>query len=367
MIKKLIIFMPSVEGGGVEKNLFIISDYLAKNLHKTAIISANTNIKSLLNKKIDFICPKSNFWNNKGRRLKYFLCLYFLIKEIIHNKNISILTFQANVYAIFIAKLFGIKIISRSNSSPTGWSKNIIKRLIFKIILKKADKIIVNSFDFKKELKKTFNVNSVCIYNPLNKKQIIKLSKVKKFDFWLKNRKDKLNIINVARFTEQKDHITLIKAIALIKDKIPIKVLIIGRGINKKIMINQISNNNLNKIIKIISFKKNPFPYFVGADLFILTSRFEGLPNVLLEAQTLKKFIISSNCPTGPREILKNGKLGYLFKVGNAEQLSKKILLFYKNRKKLHKMINLGYSSLDRFNYNYNLEKYLKTVKFILN
>jgi glycosyltransferase involved in cell wall biosynthesis len=367
MLKKLIIFMPSVEGGGVEKNLFIVANYLAKNLNKIALISANTNIKNLLNKKIEFICPKSNFWNNKARRMKYLLCLYFLIKQIINNNNITILTFQANIYAIFIAKLFGIKIISRSNSSPTGWSKNIIKTFIFKVVLKKADQIIVNSYDFKKELKNKFNVNSICIYNPLNKQQIIKLSKIKKFNSWLKNNKNKLNIINVGRFTDQKDHITLIKAISLIKDKISMKVLIIGRGINRKIMIKEILKNNLNKIIKIISFQKNPFPYFLNANLFILTSKFEGLPNVLLEAQTLKKFVISSNCPTGPREILKNGKLGYLFEIGNAQDLSEKILLFYKNRKKLHKIINLGYYSLNRFDFNSNLKKYLKTVKLFLN
>ena len=54
----------------------------------------------------------------------------------------------------------------------------------------------------------------------------------------------------------------------------------------------------------------------------MLTSLYEGLPNVLLEAQVLKKFIISSNCPTGPREILLNGKAGSLFKVGDYKKLS---------------------------------------------
>ena len=68
MNKRLIIFMPSIEGGGVEKNLFIISNYLAKNLDGIKLISANTNIKKLLHEKIDFIHPKSNFWINKNRK-----------------------------------------------------------------------------------------------------------------------------------------------------------------------------------------------------------------------------------------------------------------------------------------------------------
>ena len=64
------------------------------------------------------------------------------------------------------------------------------------------------------------------------------------------------------------------------------------------------------------------------SDILILTSRTEGLPNVLIEALALKKFVISSDCPTGPREILDNEKGGFLFKVGDYESLSKKITQF---------------------------------------
>ena len=87
------------------------------------------------------------------------------------------LAFQANLYCTIVCKLFNVKIIIRSNSSPSGWSNNFIKKIIYKNLLKFTDKIIVNSIEFKKEFKKKFNVNSVCIYNPLNKESIIKNSK----------------------------------------------------------------------------------------------------------------------------------------------------------------------------------------------
>ena len=98
------------------------------------------------------------------------------------------------------------------------------------------------------------------------------------------------------------------------------------------------------------------------SDIFILTSLYEGLPNVLLEAQVLKKFIISSNCPTGPREILLNGKAGYLFKIKDYRNLSKLILKILGNKKVMNKKIDIGYKNLDRFNYELNLNKYYKTV-----
>jgi glycosyltransferase involved in cell wall biosynthesis len=76
----------------------------------------------------------------------------------------------------------------------------------------------------------------------------------------------------------------------------------------------------------------------------------------------LKKFIISSNCPTGPREILNNGKSGILFKTADEYDLAKKINFYFLNRKKLKRKINHGYNQLARFDYNKNLNKYLNVV-----
>jgi len=96
-----------------------------------------------------------------------------------------------------------------------------------------------------------------------------------------------------------------------------------------------------------------------------LSSKFEGLPNVLLEAQYLKKIIISTDCPTGPKEILLNGKAGFLFDVGNIEQLKNKILFVIdkKNSKIIKKKILIGYKSINRFNYNKNINNYFNLVK----
>ena len=77
----------------------------------------------------------------------------------------------------------------------------------------------------------------------------------------------------------------------------------------------------------------NPFPYFIKSDLFILSSIFEGLPNVLLEALTLKKFVISTNCSTGPSEILSKGKGGILVPINDYKNLAKKLFFLIKIKK----------------------------------
>ena len=357
--KRLIIFIPSIEGGGVEKNLFIISNFLTKKINNISLITISKRFKNRFNKKIKFISPKLNFWDSLGRRKKFFVSLFLLLIEIFKDRNLTVFCFQGNIYCTLFCKLFGIKIIVRSNSAPEGWSQNIFKFYCFKYIFRFADKIIVNSLDFKRKFKKRFNLKTLCIYNPLDKKEIIIKSKIKpKFKF----NKKKVNLINVGRFTDQKDQITLLKAINLLKDKVNFNLFIVGYGKKRNFLLNYINENNLYKKVKIVPYQTNPYNLIKSSDIFILTSLYEGLPNVLLETQVLKRFIISSNCPTGPREILLNGKAGYLFKVKDYQNLSKLILKILSNKKIMRKKINVGYNNLYRFNYELNLNKYYKTV-----
>ena len=351
--------MPSIDDGGVEKNLFIISNYLKDKIKNIKLISISKKFKSKFHKDIDFISLNADFWDRLGRRKKFFLGLYLLFLQLIKDRNIVVLCFQGNLYCTVLCKLFGVKIIIRSNSAPDGWSQNKFKNLVFKYVLGSADKIIVNSLDFKKKLKKKFNIAAECIYNPLNKEEIIKKSKIKnKIEF----DKKKLNIINVGRYTDQKDQLTLLKAVNRIKDKIKFNLLIVGRGIERKKLLKYIAENNLSKQVQLINFQSNPFNLINSSDIFILSSLYEGLPNVLLESQVLKKFIISSNCPTGPREILLNGKAGFLFNVGDYKKLSNLILYYSKNKKSLSKKILIGYKHLVRFDYKKNLVKYLNAI-----
>ena len=361
MKKKIIIFIPHIRGGGVEKNFFIISNYLASKIDKVILITAEKNLSKKL-KNIKIINPRSNFWREGGRIKKYIICIYLLIKILLTNKKSAVFSFQANIYAILVCKILNTKIISRSNSSPSGWSKNFVQKIIFKIGLNLANIVIVNSIEFRNEMKKKFSVNTTHIYNPLDQKQILNLSKKKVKNFYPKNA---LKIINVGRLIDQNNELTLLKAINEIKNLYNIKLILIGRGIDLKKINEFIKINKISKLVKIL-YTSNPMPYIKQADLFVLSSKFEGLPNVLLESITLKKMIISSSCPTGPKEILSNGKGGLLFKIEDYKELSRKIIFFIKNKKKCKKMSNFSFNQLSRFNYKKNLDKYLNEVKKIL-
>ena len=94
--------MPSIQGGGVEKNLFIVANFLIKKLGKLSIITASKSYKKKIHNKIDLITPKNDFWNQSGRRIKYFMCLFLLFLEFKKNKNIIVFCFQANIYCILL-------------------------------------------------------------------------------------------------------------------------------------------------------------------------------------------------------------------------------------------------------------------------
>jgi len=358
--KEVVVFHPSLEGAGVEKNLYLITNYLSQKLQKVSLITCDEK-KNKFSKKVKIIRPFLNVNENSGRPIKYFLCiLYLIIYCIFKNNRFVVLSFQANIYAIIICKIFNIKIISRSNSSPSGWSKNFLKNLIFNFFLKRADEIIVNSIDFKNELDKKFNLKSILILNPFNFKEIKKKSKEKfKFSFFKKN---SLKVLNVARLTDQKDHLTLLKAINLVKRFRRVQLVIVGKGVFKNKLLDYIENNDLSKFVKFVGFQENPFKFMRLCDVFVLSSIFEGHPNVLVEALSLKKYVISSNCPTGPKEILGNGKYGSLFKLQDHKQLAK-ILINFKLNSSTKKKISNGMKTIGIYEHNVKCEAYLRVLK----
>ena len=360
MKSKIILFMPCVDSGGVEKNFFLISNFLAKNNKNVTVITISKNIKNQLNKNIKFVSLNFKIWNKLSRRLRFVLGLVLLIKEIMKNKNSIVLSFQANIYCGLLSKLLGFNLIIRSNSSPEGWSKNFIKKFFYRVGLNAANKVIVNSRDFKKIIKKKFDVNSVNIYNPLNTNEILKLSKKKiKFNFFEKHY---LNIINIGRLEDQKDHLTLLNAIKIIKNRINVKLLIIGNGSMQDKIDYFIEKNHLKKNVMILNNSHNPFPYLLRSDLFVSSSIYEGLPNVLLEALTLNKFVISTNCSTGPSEILLKGRGGILVPIKDYKSLAKSISYYYNNKKNLKKKLLTAKKNLDRFDMKKNLNSYLKII-----
>jgi glycosyltransferase involved in cell wall biosynthesis len=204
---------------------------------------------------------------------------------------------------------------------------------------------------------KKYKIKSVCILNPFIFNKIKSNSLVKMKKIYSTN---VLKIISVGRLTLQKDFMTLLKAIKLVKKR-RIQLIIIGKGVEKNNLLKFIKNNKLNNSVKLIGYKKNPFKYIRQSYIFILTSIFEGSPNVLIEAQYLKKYIISTDCPTGPREILQNGKFGELVKMGDYKNIARKLENYSYNGVVKKKVIR-GFNNIKNYDHKKNCMKYYNLI-----
>ena len=153
--------------------------------------------------------------------------------------------------------------------------------------------------------------------------------------------------------TYQKDIITLLDSFLQLLKVRKARLLLVGSGTEEGKIRFYIKKNRIQKFIKIVDFQSNPYPFILKSDIKILSSRFEGNPNILLEVACLKKLIISSDCKVGPSEILQRGKGGILFKVGDSKSLYK-----------ILKNLDLKYKIIQKkINHTYNyVKKILKKI-----
>ena len=355
MKRNILFFCPSIEEGGVEKNLFIIANKMSKK-NNVFILTANKNKLKKFSNNIRFICPHNTYWSKKSRILKAIICLKLFIFNFKIREYIAV-SFQANILAIILFKILRKKIIIRCNTSPSSYIYSSTMKFIFGFFYNFADRIIVNSKEFNREFSHFFKIKPKTIYNPIisatNIKRNIDLSYLTK---------KKIKLISVGRLTKIKNQIVILKALNLIKDKFNFELLILGKGNELNNLKNFVDENNLSKNIIFKGYKDDPIKYINKSNVLIHASKFEGLPNVLIEAQLQKKLVISSNCPTGPKEILLNGKGGYLFNHKNYNQLSKILLNLKKEKKSIKLKIQKSLINLERFNLEKNCNEYEKII-----
>lgn len=153
----------------------------------------------------------------------------------------------------------------------------------------------------------------------------------------------KKTLITAARLDIfQKDFLTLFKALKEANREINCQLMILGEGENREKIIEMAQKLEVYNYINFLGFKKNPIEYIKKADVFVLSSFYEGSPIVLTEAMMAKIPIVSSDCDFGPKEILENGKNGILVPVGDYQAMAKGILSLLNNEKLKEQFVKNG-------------------------
>ncbi len=198
--------------------------------------------------------------------------------------------------------------------------------LAIKKTYRKADGIISESEGVKNELIKYYGVkeNQIeTIYPPIDI-EYISLAKKEKVDHpWFSDNVP--IIITLARLVQNKGHVYLIKAFANLRKKYNCRLVIIGQGGEREKLERLTRELKVNKDVAFLGFQPNPFKYIARAQVFVLSSLYEGFARVLVEAMACNVPVVSTRCPYGPDEIIKNEITGMLVPVGNVDALSNAI------------------------------------------
>lgn len=216
-------------------------------------------------------------------------------------------------------------------SKLSGNFREYLKPLSAKIFYGRADHIVAVSNGVRQDLIDNIGVSETCvttIHNPIVTPELCKKYPLPKHPFYSDG---KLPIVlGVGRLIPQKDFATLIKAFALVIKHQRARLVILGDGPEKRDLINLAESLGVSDYVSFPGFVNNPLQYMQHSSVFVLSSRQEGFGNVLVEAMVAGCPVISTDCPSGPSEILDNGIYGKLVKVRDtiaiAEAIKEEIL-----------------------------------------
>lgn len=265
--------------------------------------------------------------------------IFFALRKILKHGGLDVMiATQPHVNATISLAGIGLKqkpvlILREANTPSKKYSEyGVISRIFYKIGHPFADHYVAVSNGVRKDMIRYYSLKETevtTIYNPIvdetihqNKLESVGHPWILQNDFPV--------LVTMSRVVEQKDHKTLFKAFAILKKEVEAKLLVLGDDTQNpkytfelKKLITQL---NLRDSVEFIGFQENPYAFLSRASLFVLSSRFEGLPGSLIQALACGCPVVSTDCPSGPNEILEGGKYGKLVPVGNEEKLAQAMI-----------------------------------------
>jgi glycosyltransferase involved in cell wall biosynthesis len=334
-MKKILFIIIHLDGGGVERMILNLCNNLDRNQFEIALclIQAKLEFLPLVKDDVKII-------NLNVSRIRYSLVK---INKTIKNEKPDIVVSSMSPLNIFLATFrfslpHNIKYIVREAIVLSEILKN--DKYIIRYLLKyykKMDHIIALSNDMKEDMVTNFSIpedkittiNNFVDTNYINEKLDENIN--------IQLPVNKINLLSIGRLDPQKGYDMLLKSFSKFKNKDKFHLTIIGKGVLKQKLQKQITNLGLKDRVSLLEFTHNPYKYMEQADIFISSSRYEGFPNVVIEALSCGLPVIANNYKGGINEILQYSEFGNIIDIRNAQELEETIYTVLKRDRSIIK------------------------------
>ncbi len=357
---KIAIFIKSLKGGGAERSTVNLANALAAwGVDVDLLVVDEKGVfHDLVSDKVNLIrLRQASFVQTMRRLWRYPMDVLYLLRLIVipsspkpaaavpaladylrNTRPRALLTAldYGNIAAVVARTVSDVDtriVIGQRNQLSEGYTgrakwrrKHITPTLRY--FFERADAIVSVSKGVSKDLGEALKLPDHqlhAVYNAVYNSALEEQSLEDMQHVWFNNKEIPV-IIAVGKLKPQKDFETLIKAFAQVRTKINARLIILGEGPMLSSLNLLVEKLNITDDVIFEGFVQNPFKYMRNADLFVLSSKYEGLPGVLVQALACGCPVVSTDCPSGPREILENGKYGPLVPVADANALATAII-----------------------------------------
>lgn len=320
MKNNIVLIMSRLGFGGAERVAVSFCNWIVENTNDKVTILKFDNDDSAyeLDDRVNVI----NFEKNSSNRVMAIINRYRFCKKNLKKLNANLvfaMFYQTELYAYF-SKPCNCKVIGSERCNVLELSN--LKKHITYYAAKKCDGFIFQTEGIKKTFPIKVQKNSIVISNAISNKKVYDI-----------NVHNKENVITaMGRLNSQKGFDTLIKAFSIVNKKNSSYTLkIFGEGSDRDTLQNLIDNVDLHDYVQLCGAKSDAINDVANSKIFVLSSRYEGMPNALIEAMATGTACISTDCKFGPSELINDGKNGLLVPVDDVEVLAEKILFLIEN------------------------------------
>lgn len=255
-------------------------------------------------------------------QVRTFKLLWPIVRMIRHNKPDVIFSAEDHLNAVVTLAVLltgsraRLSVSSRVTPYDTYSNKVLSKGWVLKalnpLLWHRADALTCVSRDMVKQYQAIFGqTKHQAAYNVIVNSDLDRKKSEGVDHPWL-TESDIPVVISAGRLAPEKGYPDLIAAMKLVNERVPVRLLMLGDGPLRGQLQYLIDETGLNDRIQLLGFQANPYKYYARSRLFVLSSYVEGLPNVLVEAMACGCAVVSTDCPTGPREVLQNSEVGRL-------------------------------------------------------